>query len=126
MNPEITLVGRLGMEPEKIGNGQQGIRLRMVTSDRIKNQAGEWIDKDTSWWTVKLWGRTAEQAFKTLKKGQEVMVRGTIFQDSWTDKDGSTKTTYEIRGESIGVTSYSLSKNSTAAMAAASTEDPWK
>jgi single-strand DNA-binding protein len=125
MNPEITLVGRLGMDPEKIGNSNAGVRLRIVTSDRTKNQAGEWIDKDTSWWTVKLWNKSAEQAFATLKKGQEVMVRGTIFQDSWTDKDGSTKTTYEIRGESIGVTSYSLSKSMTPAMAGTSTENPW-
>jgi single-strand DNA-binding protein len=125
MNPEITLVGRLGMDPEKIGNNNSGVRLRVVTSDRAKNQTGEWIDKDTSWWTVKLWNKSAEQALATLKKGQEVMVRGTIFQDSWTDKDGSTKTTYEIRGESIGVTSYSLSKNMTPVMAGTSTENPW-
>jgi single-strand DNA-binding protein len=124
MNPDITLVGRLGTEPEKIGD--KGVRLRVVTSDRVKNPAGEWADKDTSWWTVKLWNKPAEQAYKTLKKGQEVMVRGTIYQENWTDKEGATRTSYEVRGDSIGVTSYSLSKNSTAAMAASSTEDPWK
>lgn len=124
MNPEITLVGRLGTAPEKVG--QTGVRLRVVTSDRKKSETGEWTDKDTSWWTVKLWNRTAEQAYKTLKKGQEVMVKGTIFQENWTDKEGANRTSYEVRGDSIGVTSYSLSKNSTMAMATASIEDPWK
>lgn len=123
MNPEITLVGRLGTDPEKIGD--KGVRLRIVTSDRVKNATGEWVDKDTSWWTVKLWNRAAEQAFATIKKGQEVMVRGTIYQDTWTDKDGSNRSTYEVRGDFIGVTSYSLSKNAPA-MATSSTEDPWK
>jgi single-strand DNA-binding protein len=124
MNPDITLVGRLGTEPEKIGD--KGVRLRIVTSDRVKNQAGEWEDKDTSWWTVKLWNKSAEQAFNTVKKGQEVMVRGTIYQENWTDKEGTARTSYEVRGDSIGVTSYSLLKNSTAAMATVSTDNPWK
>jgi single-strand DNA-binding protein len=126
MNPEITLVGRLGTEPEKIGD--KGVRFRVVTSDRVKNANGEWIDKDTSWWTVKMWNKTAEQALATLKKGQEVIIRGTIYQETWTDKtDGSTRSSYDVRGESIGVTSYSLSKNASTAMAVtASTEDPWK
>lgn len=125
MNPEITLVGRLGTDPEKIGD--KGVRLRIVTSDRVKSATGEWSDKDTSWWTVKLWNKAAEQALTTIKKGQEVMVRGTIYQDTWTDKDGSSRSTYEVRGESIGVTSYSLAKNGVPAMAATtSTEDPWK
>ena len=123
MNPEITLVGRLGTDPEKIGD--KGVRLRIVTSDRVKNAAGEWSDKDTSWWTVKLWNKPAEQALTTVKKGQEVMVRGTIYQETWTDKDGSSRSNYEVRGESIGVTSYSLAKNMSMAMAT-STEDPWK
>ena len=126
MNPEITLVGRLGTEPEKIGD--KGVRFRVVTSDRVKNANGEWVDKDTSWWTVKMWNKAAEQAMSTVKKGQEVIIRGTIYQDTWTDKtDGSTRSSYDVRGESIGVTSYSLSKNASPAMAmTASTEDPWK
>jgi single-strand DNA-binding protein len=126
MNPEITLVGRLGTDPEKIGD--KGVRFRVVTSDRVKNANGEWVDKDTSWWTVKMWNKAAEQAMSTVKKGQEVIIRGTIYQDTWTDKtDGSTRSSYDVRGESIGVTSYSLSKNVSPAMAmTASTEDPWK
>ena len=124
MNPEITLVGRLGTEPERIGT--TGIRFRVVTSDRVKNDKGEWVDKDTSWWTVKMWNKAAEQTLATVKKGQEVIIRGTIYQDTWTDKtDGSTRSSYDVRGESIGVTSYSLAKN-VPAMATTSTEDPWK
>jgi single-stranded DNA-binding protein len=77
-----------------------------------------------------MWNKAAEQALATVKKGQEVIIRGTIYQDTWTDKtDGSTRSSYDVRGESIGVTSYSLAKNtpSPAVMAAvSSTEDPWK
>jgi len=123
MNPEITLVGRLGTEPERIGT--TGIRFRVVTSDRVKNEQGEWVDKDTSWWTVKMWNKAAEQAMSTVKKGQEVIIRGTIYQDTWVDKnDGTNKSSYDVRGESIGVTSYSLAKAMPSM--ASSTVDPWK
>ena len=94
MNPKVTLVGRLGADPESIGTS--GVRLRVVTSDRAKNDKGEWEDRDTSWWTVKAWKTLAEQTKKTLKKGQEVIISGTIYQESCTDSSGNTKTSYEV------------------------------
>jgi single-strand DNA-binding protein len=48
-------------------------------------------DRDTSWWTVKAWKTLAEQAKATLKKGQEVIIVGTIYQENWTDSTGATK-----------------------------------
>ena len=66
MNPEITIKGRLGADPEKVG--QTGLKLRVVTNDRTKNQNGDWEDKDTSWWTVKLWNGLAESSKNILKK----------------------------------------------------------
>jgi single-strand DNA-binding protein len=126
MNPKITLVGRLGQDPEAVGTS--GVKFRVVTSDRVKNDSGAWEDRDTSWWTVKAWKTLAQQATSTLKKGQEIMVTGTMSQDSWTDSSGQARTSYEITADSVGLTAYTLSKsNSTAPLAmASSTEDPWK
>ena len=85
MNPEITIKGRLGADPEKVG--QTGLKLRVVTNDRTKNQNGDWEDKDTSWWTVKAWKTLGQQAMSSLKKGQEVVVVGTIYQENWKDSN---------------------------------------
>ena len=99
MNPKVTLVGRLGADPEAVGT--TGVRLRVVTSDRAKNDKGEWEDRDTSWWTVKAWKTLAEQTKKTLKKGQEVIVVGKMIEENWKDSSGNNRTSYEIIADSM-------------------------
>ena len=119
MNPKITLVGRLGKDPEAIG--QSGARFTVATKDRIKNNdTGQWEDRDTSWWTVKAWKKLAEQSKMQLKKGQEVMIYGSMKEENWTDAAGNKKTSYELVADSIGITTFSLSKNSMATSTAQS------
>jgi single-strand DNA-binding protein len=109
-NPIITIVGRVGSEPETVGSN--GLRFRVATNDRVKNDTtGEWEDKNTSWWTVKAWRTLAEQSKSVIKKGMEVIIVGKIYEESWTDKEGTKRTSYEINADSISVTAYTLSKD---------------
>ena len=109
-NPIITIVGRVGSEPETVGSN--GLRFRVATNDRIKNDVtGKWEDKNTSWWTVKAWRTLAEQSKSVIKKGMEVIIVGKIYEDTWTDKDGVKRSSYEINADSISVTAYTLSKD---------------
>ena len=111
-NPTVTIVGRIGQDPEAIGSN--GLRLRVATNDRVKNDStGEWEDKNTSWWTVKAWKRLAEQSIDILKKGQEVIIVGKVYEENWTDREGTKRTSYEINAESIAVTTFSLAKKTT-------------
>lgn len=108
-NPTITLVGRLGQDPVAIGDS--GLRLRLVTNDRKKNEeTGKYEDSSTSWWTIKVWGRLADQTRNTIRKGQELTIVGTIYEENWTDKTGTNRSSYEIRAESVAVTTYSINK----------------
>jgi len=109
-NPIITIVGRVGSEPETVGSN--GLRFRVATNDRVKNDTtGEWEDKNTSWWTVKAWRTLAEQSKSVIKKGMEVIIVGKIYEESWTDKEGTKRTSYEVNADSISVTAYTLSKD---------------
>lgn len=109
-NPTITIVGRVGSDPEPVGSN--GLRFRVATNDRVKNDTtGAWEDKNTSWWTVKAWRTLADQSKSVLKKGMEVTVVGKIYEETWTDKDGIKRSSYEINADSISVTTYSLSKD---------------
>ena len=111
-NPFISFTGRIGQEPEAIGS--TGVRLRVATSDRIKNdETGQWEDKNTSWWTVKAWKSLAEQSKLTLKKGMEVTITGKIYEETWTDKEGQKRTSVEINADTIAVTTFTLSKGAT-------------
>ena len=109
-NPTISFTGRIGQDPESVGSN--GLRLRVATSDRVKNdETGQWEDKNTSWWTVKLWRNLAEQSKSILTKGMEVTVIGKIYEENWTDKEGQKRTSYEVNADSISVTTYTLSKS---------------
>lgn len=110
MNPKITIVGRIGHTPEAVGTN--GLRFRVATNDRVKNDAtGAWEDKNTSWWTVKAWRTLAEQSKAVLKKGQEVIIVGTIYEENWTDSSGQKRTSFEINADTIAVTTHSLTKD---------------
>jgi single-strand DNA-binding protein len=124
MNPKITIVGRLGKDPEAIGSGA---RFTVATKDRVKNEkTGEWEDRDTSWWTIKAWKTLGQQALASLKKGQEVIVVGTIYQENWKDSNGNARTSYEVNAESLAITTYSVSKDLSSQNTAVNTaNDPW-
>jgi single-strand DNA-binding protein len=124
MNPKITLVGRLGKDPEAIG--QSGAKFTVATKDRIKNEkTGAWEDRDTSWWTIKAWKTLGQQAMTTLKKGQEVVIVGTIYQENWTDTNGNNRSSYEVNAESIAVTTHTLAKNLPSTNDGEQVSDPW-
>lgn len=109
-NPTITIVGRVGSDPEAIGSN--GLRFRVATNDRVKNDTtGAWEDKNTSWWTIKAWRTLAEQSKSVIRKGMEVTIVGKIYEENWTDKDGIKRSSYEINADSISVTTYSLAKD---------------
>lgn len=123
-NPTITLVGRLGQDPVAIGDN--GLRLRLVTNDRVKNEeTGKYEDAATSWWTIKVWGRLADQTKSSIKKGQELTIVGKIYEENWTDKTGTNRSSYEIRAESIAVTTYSINKEKSADRMFAEAEVPF-
>jgi single-stranded DNA-binding protein len=52
----------------------------------------------------------AEQTVATLKKGQEVVIVGKIYEETWKDKEGNNRTSYDINADTIAVTTWSLSK----------------
>ena len=122
MNLYGTLVGRLGTDPERIGS--TGARFRLGSSDRAKNEQGEWEDRNQTWTTIKVWGKTAEHVISNLRKGQEVIVVGTMLEDVWTDKEGNKRSTYEFKADYIGATVFTLSKNSVN-NSNDSVDDPW-
>jgi single-stranded DNA-binding protein len=56
----------------------------------------------------------AEQSIATLKKGQEVVIVGKIYEETWKDKEGNSRTSYDVNADTIAVTTWSLSKKESA------------
>ncbi len=91
------LIGNLGQDPElrTTGGGTPVCTLRLATTDRRKDQSGNWTDQ-TEWHSVVLWGRDAENASRYLKKGRQVFIEGRIQTRKWQDKDGNDRYSTEI------------------------------
>ena len=95
---KVILLGRLGKDPEvrNFQNGGKVVSLRLATSERYKDKAGE-MQERTEWHAVSIFNeRLGEVAEKYLRKGSEVYLEGQIETRKWTDKDGADKYSTEI------------------------------
>lgn len=103
-NPTVTIDGRLTKDPEIrfTANGTPVANFSIATSDRRKTDAGEWEDRDTSFWDCSAWRDLAEAAAETLTKGDRVHVTGTLKQRSFETRDGSKRTVVEVDVRAIG------------------------
>ena len=94
---KVILVGNLGKDPE-VRYAQSGMaicKLRLAVTERVKDGAEGWKDA-TEWFTVTLFGKTAENAGQYLQKGKQVYVEGRLKTDKYKDKDGVEKTSIEV------------------------------
>ncbi len=96
---QVTLIGRLGADPEvrRLESGVAVARLRMATNESYKDKNGEWQDI-TEWHTVILWRGAAERAENQLKKGNLIYVQGKLTTRKWQDKDGNDRYNTEVSG----------------------------
>jgi len=102
---EIRVRGRLGNDPELKTVGADNLSLAtfsLAHTPRSKKN-GEWVDGDTNWYRVVRFGSGAEAVAQTIKKGDEVIVIGTMKLNNYTDKNGVEKTQMEITASEIGV-----------------------
>lgn len=99
---KIIVVGYLGRDPELryTPDGTPVCNFSVATTDRRKDKSGEFQDH-TTWFRVSLFGRQAEVASQYLSKGRQVFIEGTLSQREYTDKEGNTRTSLEVRGSEL-------------------------
>jgi single-strand DNA-binding protein len=89
---KVSLLGHLGKDPE-IRATQGGTiiaNFSLATSDRRKDQHGDWQDA-TEWHNIVAFNRTAEICRDYLSKGSQVYIEGKIQTRSWEDHDSGAK-----------------------------------
>jgi single-strand DNA-binding protein len=120
---KVILLGNVGKDPEirATPGGTMVANFSLATTDRTKDQAGNWTDR-TEWHNLVAFQRTAEIIRDYVKKGSKLYVEGKIQTRSWDDKtSGEKKYRTEIivndisllsgRGESEGGGSYNRSSS---------------
>jgi single-strand DNA-binding protein len=85
---KVQLLGHLGKDPEirSTPGGTIIATFSLATSDRRKDQNGDWQDQ-TEWHNLVAFNRTAEICRDYLSKGSQVHVEGKIQTRSWEDKE---------------------------------------
>ncbi len=96
----VNFTGIVGNLRSREVEGQHGRTL--VTNISIARNDGE----KTVWFSKALWGKKAEQALRSLKKGDKVQVSGTFESQSWS-RNGKSGVNRVLSAESIVIKSTS-------------------
>jgi single-strand DNA-binding protein len=91
----ITIIGRLGQYPEmRYFPSGAVVASFSVASENKKGDATEWV-------RVSVFGALAETCNQYLEKGKQVYVEGPFKTNTYQAKDGTSKTSLEMIGNTI-------------------------
>jgi single-strand DNA-binding protein len=126
MSVPITITGRLGADPELTfaPSGVAVAKLRVVTDRRVK-EGDEWKSVDTSWHYVTAFKDAAEGAAEDLRKGDLVVIVGTLNQREYETREGEKRSAWEVTANHIGRDLSRKRKDATRPAAVGSAADPW-
>jgi single-strand DNA-binding protein len=93
----ITVAGTLGKDAEVkyLANGDA------ICNFSVADSMGR--DKGTIWWNCGLYGKRAESLSQYLLKGQAVTVTGSVSEREWTDKNGQTRKSMDVRVNDVAL-----------------------
>src|SRR5512135_3413336 len=104
MYQQIVLVGNLGRDPEMryTPTGTPVTSLNVATNRKYTGADGQQV-KETTWFRVSVFGKTAENVAQYLHKGNMVLVEGHLTPDKetggpriWDKKDGTKGASFEV------------------------------
>ena len=100
---KVTLIGRLGAEPEvrSLPNGGTVTSIRLATSRQWKDKQTGDKREETEWHRVTFFNRLAEIVSQYLQKGNQIYVEGRIRTQKWQDQSGQDRYSTEIVAEQM-------------------------
>lgn len=100
---QINVIGIIAKDPElKDIRDFQVASFPLAYTPREKKD-NQWVDGETVWFRVSATGKNAAAFPLSYRKGDRVMVLGTLKVSSYTDKNGVEKQGLEIRNPSVAV-----------------------
>ena len=105
----ILIIGRLGRDPEMrfTPSGQAVTNFNLASNRQYSDANGDSI-KETTWFRVSAWGKTAENVNQFLHKGSLVMVEGRLVCDPETGsprlyirQDGTPGVSFEVSANTV-------------------------
>lgn len=106
MSQPLTIVGNLAADVELkfTPQGKAVAKFPVATSERFKNDKGEWDSRNLTYWNIIVWDKQAENIADSIGKGDEVIVYGKAYTTSWEDKNtGEKRTRMEVTATKVAV-----------------------
>ncbi len=98
----VTISGRLtrDLELRYLNSGTQVVTLPLAFSRNYRDKQGQW-QQETSFLDVIVWSAVAERCAQLLKKGDPVLVEGSLRTRMYTSKDGKNVKITEIQANRV-------------------------
>ena len=78
----VTLVGRVGSDPDMKYFESGNVLCKLTLAVRRQSRNSD----EPDWFTLELWGKTAEIAGNYVRKGSLIGVKGSLKFDNWSDR----------------------------------------
>jgi single-strand DNA-binding protein len=85
----VLLIGNLTGDPELIEAGKSKIVNASLANHQFFENGQEERQEVTTFVEIKIWGSSAENFAKFARRGQEILVEGSLRQDRWEDDQGN-------------------------------------
>ncbi len=105
----LIIVGNVGKDPEMryTPSGQAVTSFSVATNRQYTAGNGEQV-KETIWFRVSTWGKTAEVCNQYVKKGSKVLIEGRLTPDKntggpriWTKQDGTSGASFDVTASTV-------------------------
>ncbi|WP_088889553.1 single-stranded DNA-binding protein [Leptolyngbya ohadii] len=93
----VNLVGRVGRDPEVkyFESGSVVTKFSLAVNRRRR-------EDEPDWFTIEIWGKTAEVAANYVRKGSQVGIQGALRFDRWNDRaTGADRSAPVIRADRL-------------------------
>lgn len=109
MHQVLILIGNVGKDPEMkfTPSGQAVTSFSLATTHQYTAANGERV-KETTWFRVNVWGKSAEAVNQYVKKGSRVYVEGRLVADKatggpkvWQKQDGTSGASFDVTASSV-------------------------
>lgn len=96
-------VGNLTRDPQagRSDGGTDYARFGVAHTPRVK-RGQDWVDGETMFIDVSVFGRTAHSVMQSLKQGSRVFIYGRMTQSTWTADDGTNKVSFRCVPDYLG------------------------
>lgn len=94
---KIQLIGYVGREPDLryTPQGKAVTRFSLAVSRRSRDTSGERFET-TQWFSIVAWERLAEICAEYVQTGSQIYLEGRVESRSFTDRDGHSRTSWEV------------------------------